>query len=76
MQFGPDTPSPVCAITVVSSRPSAAALGSKPSPKPAEKTVALRAPAAAPRRSVSMTPAAGTSTTMWSGACGSASKSG
>src|SRR3979411_860654 len=47
MQFGPDTPSPVCAITAVSSRPSAAALASKPSPKPAEKTGALRAPAGA-----------------------------
>ena len=49
MQFGPDTPSPVSAITAASSRPSAAASASKPSPKPAENTVALRAPAAAPR---------------------------
>ena len=76
MQFGPDTASPVSAITAASSRPSAAACASKPSPKPAENTVALRAPAAAPRLSVSITPAAGTSTTMWSGVSGSALKSG
>ena len=52
MQLGPDTPSPVSAMTAVSSRPSAAASLSKASPKPAENTVALRAPAAAPLRSV------------------------
>ena len=38
--------------------------------------VALRAPAAAPLRKASATPAAGTSTTMWSGASGSDAKSG
>ncbi len=76
MQFGPETPSPVSAITAASSRPSAAASVSKASPKPAENTVALRAPAAAPASSVSITPAAGTSTTMWSGGSGSDLKSG
>ena len=64
MQFGPDTARPVSAITSASSRPSAAASVSKPSPKPAENTVALRAPAAAPLLSASITPAAGTMITM------------
>ena len=48
MQLGPDTPRPVSSISADSSRPSAAASVSKDSPKPAENTVALRAPAAAP----------------------------
>ena len=50
-------------MTALSSRPSPAASLSKASPKPAENTVALRAPAAAPLRSVCATPEAGTSTT-------------
>jgi hypothetical protein len=76
MQFGPETASPVAAITAASSRPRAAASRLKPSPNPAENTVALRAPAAAPCLSMSMTDAAGTSTAIWSGGSGNAAKSG
>ena len=76
MQLGPETARPVVAMTSVRSRPSAAASVLKPSPKPAENTVALRAPAAAPLLSASITPAAGTRMTMWSGGSGSDLKSG
>jgi len=55
-------PSPE-AMTAASSRPYCAVCGSPASPKPEEKTVALRAPAAAPLRRSSGTFGAGTSTT-------------
>ena len=50
MQFGPETASPVSAITALSLSDSACAAGSSDSPKPDDITVALRAPCAGARK--------------------------
>ena len=70
-QLGPETASPVCAITALSRADKARAPGSRDSPKPAVSTVALRAPARLASISASGTKAAGMTTTTWSGGSGS-----
>ena len=71
MQFGPETAIPACSIARRNSAPSARPLGSPPSPKPPENTVALRALAAPASTIAPIAAAPGTMTTTWSGASGS-----